>query len=120
MVRGHVPVMELVRRADEIIVPSVVVAELRFGFALGERQEENELLLSRFLHDRRVAVVYPDELTTDAYLSVAVFARRHGKQLSQNDTWIAALAVRHDGVLVSYDRDFLGLSGLSGFQLEYL
>ena len=56
--------VERLRRADEIVVPFVVLGELRAGFAGGARSGENEANLVRFLDSRRVDLVFADEDTT--------------------------------------------------------
>ena len=62
--RGLPEAVERLRRADEILVPFVVVGELRAGFAGGARTEQNEANLVRFLDSRRVDLVFADEDTT--------------------------------------------------------
>lgn len=104
--RGQVDMAKLVIEADEILLPQVCVAELRYGFAIGSRQLENEKLLVRFLSSAKVRQVFPNDLTTDHYIEQAVHMRKNGKQLSHHDLWIAALAEQHEATLVTFDEDF--------------
>src|SRR5665213_1669702 len=91
MLKGNKVVADILKSAETIFLPSVVIAELRYGFMLGARQEENEKLLSRFVANNKIRVILPDNATTDYFANIAVFARKKGIQLSTHDLWIAAL-----------------------------
>jgi predicted nucleic acid-binding protein len=110
LLRGHKKVGEVVRNADELYMPNVVIAELEYGFRLGNKQPENEKLLSRFVSNKKVHVLLPDNATTSYFVNIAVFAHKKGVQLSSHDIWIAALAEQWDAILVSFDKDFEHLS----------
>ena len=47
--RGLPAVVEVVKHAEAVFLPFVVVAELRAGFAVGKRGAENERILQRFI-----------------------------------------------------------------------
>jgi tRNA(fMet)-specific endonuclease VapC len=87
-------------------MPNVVIAELRYGFRLGTKQEENERLLTRFVANEKIRVILPDNATTDYFVNIAMFARKKGVQLSTHDIWIAALTEQWDATLVTFDNDF--------------
>ncbi|HEY1645664.1 MAG TPA: PIN domain-containing protein [Candidatus Saccharimonadales bacterium] len=106
LVRGHPKVAEVVKEATTILIPNVTIAELNYGFRLGSRQLENEKLLSKFLANRRVTVLLPDNATTDYFVNIAVYARKKGIQLSTHDIWIAALSEQWEATLVTFDNDF--------------
>ncbi|HUD81354.1 MAG TPA: PIN domain-containing protein [Patescibacteria group bacterium] len=110
LLRGHKKVGEVVRNADELYVPNVVIAELEYGFRLGNKQPENEKLLTRFVSNKKVHVLLPDNATTSYFVNIAVFAHKTGVQLSSHDIWIAALAEQWGVILVSFDKDFEHLS----------
>jgi predicted nucleic acid-binding protein len=101
--RGNEEAAQVFRTASEIHVPLIVVAELRAGFAHGDRRAHNEKILTRFLSTDRVHVVVPDEQTTHFYAEVYLQLRRRGRPIPTNDIWIAALVLQHD--LVLFDRD---------------
>ena len=96
----------LTEHADAVLLPFVVVAELRAGFALGGHGAENERVLRRFLMKPGVAVLYADDATTHHYASVFRQLRRQGTPIPTNDLWIAALVLQHDLVLCARDRHF--------------
>ncbi|MGH7550083.1 MAG: PIN domain-containing protein, partial [Gemmatimonadota bacterium] len=47
--RGEARVVELIDRAEWIGMPAIALGELRVGFLLGSRREENEETLRAFL-----------------------------------------------------------------------
>lgn len=104
--KGLPDAVDRVRRADEILVPFVVVGELRAGFAAGVRSLQNEAALVRFLDSRRVDLVFADEETTHHYARLFYQLRRQGTPIPTNDLWIAALVVQHQVHLYARDTHF--------------
>lgn len=106
LARGVPKVVELVEHAEGVILPFVVLAELRAGFSLGRRGAENERILSRFLAKEGVETLFPDEQTTRHYASVYRQLRGQGTPIPTNDLWIAALVLQHELVLCDRDSHF--------------
>jgi tRNA(fMet)-specific endonuclease VapC len=104
--KGLPEAVDRLRRADEILVPFVVLGELRAGFAGGARTGENEANLVRFLDSRRVDLVFADEDTTHHYARLFHQLRRQGTPIPTNDLWIAALVVQHELHLFARDAHF--------------
>jgi tRNA(fMet)-specific endonuclease VapC len=106
LVAGDQEVVRAVETAEAVFLPLIALAELRAGFAAGTKQAENERVLRRFLLKGGVEVLSPDEQTTHHYAQVFTQLRRQGTPIPTNDIWIAALALQHDLVLCSRDRQF--------------
>jgi tRNA(fMet)-specific endonuclease VapC len=104
--RGEPKTVALVRAADRLAVPFIVLAELRAGFAVETAGRRNEAGLTRFLASSRVDVQYADEQTTHHYANLFSQLRRQGTPIPTNDIWIAALVLQHDLVLLTEDRHF--------------
>lgn len=104
--RGDGDVVALVERAEAVLVPFVVLAELRAGFALGTSGAENERTLARFLLEPGVRVVFATDATTRAYASLYRQLRGQGTPIPSNDLWIAALVVEHGAALCTRDAHF--------------
>jgi tRNA(fMet)-specific endonuclease VapC len=104
--RGDAAVVTLVERAEEVLLPFIVLAELRAGFSVGTRGAENERVLRRFLMKRGVTVLFADEQTIEQYVSLFRQLRRQGTPIPTNDLWIAALVLQHGLVLCARDRHF--------------
>jgi len=97
------------RIAARICVPFIVVAELRAGFAVGTRGEENGRVFEQFLHRQRVEVILPTMETTRHYANLYRQLRTAGTPIPTNDLWIAAIVVQHELSLYSRDSHFEAL-----------
>ncbi len=104
--RGDREVVQVISSADAVVLPFIVVAELRAGFLGGSRTTDNERNLTKFLRKDRVSVLFPDDATTHLYAALHIDLRRAGTPIPTNDLWIAALVLQHDLVLFSRDRHF--------------
>jgi tRNA(fMet)-specific endonuclease VapC len=104
--KGVSETVEVLETADVIVLPFVVLAELRAGFLLGRRQAENERALHTLLLKDGVEVVYADDQTTHHYASVYRQLRRQGTPIPTNDMWLAALVLQHNLALHARDRHF--------------
>lgn len=64
--RKHQAAVQLVESAESLYLTPIVLGELRAGFLLGKRGEENERALREFLQSPRVSIlVIDDELRVD-------------------------------------------------------
>jgi tRNA(fMet)-specific endonuclease VapC len=107
--KGVEGTVALVSTAEAVLIPFVVVAELRAGFAFGKRAAENERVLRRFLLKDGVDVLYADEQTTHYYAAAYRQLRLQGTPIPTNDLWIAALVLQHNLQLHDRDRHFAHL-----------
>jgi len=104
--KGELATTELLEEADAVVLPFVVLAELRAGFMLGRRQTENENALRRFLLKDGVDVLFADDQTTHHYGAVFRQLRKQGTPIPTNDMWLAALVLQHNLALHARDRHF--------------
>lgn len=104
--RGLEDVVETLEAATTVVVPFVVLGELRAGFAVGTRGTQNERVLRRFLAKPGVETLFADDQTTYHYASVYRQLRAQGTPIPTNDMWIAALVLQHGLALCARDRHF--------------
>ncbi len=104
---------ETITTASEVLVPVIVLGELRYGFHGAKRGAENEVKLRQFLLDPVVRVIVVGEATSRSYAVLKHFLRRVGNQIPENDIWIAALAVEHLVPVVTADAHFDALPQVS-------
>lgn len=104
--RGVAETAALVEEAEQVVLPFVVVGELRAGFAHGRRQVDNERVLRRFLLKGGVAVLFADDQTTHHYASVFRQLRKQGTPIPTNDMWLASLVLQHSLALHARNRHF--------------
>lgn len=110
--RGNAEAMAIVRSADVLAIPVVVVGELLAGFGLGRREHRNRAELSAFLRSPRVRVLDFTVATADRYAAVLRRLRDLGRPIPTNDLWIAASALEHGMSLFTRDAHFDDIIGL--------
>jgi tRNA(fMet)-specific endonuclease VapC len=110
--RGDKRLREWFRSDNEIIVPIIVVGELRAGFAAGSKRKENEDLLQKFLDSPNVNIATITDTTTNMYAEVYLRLRQNGKPIGTNDMWIAAIALEQDNILLTLDGGFSDIPDL--------
>jgi tRNA(fMet)-specific endonuclease VapC len=110
--QGEAGAVRAVRQAEQVLMPFVVVGELRAGFACGTRSRQNEATLTRFLAQAEVDILFADDATTHFYAQVFRQLREQGTPIPGNDLWIAALAIQHGLAIATRDRHFRHLPQL--------
>lgn len=99
---------------DRIVTCTIARGEVLFGLSRlpkGKRRMELEQKGHRLLNVFE-CVAIPSE-AGDFYADVKLACYRQGLALDENDLWIAATALALGATLVSRDRDFMGIQGLS-------
>ena len=111
--RAHPAVAERVRRADQVLVSTVVAGELLFGFRNGSQYEANRRDLEDFLASPHVSLLPVTLVTAERFGRIAAALRRKGRPLPTNDIWIAAHAMESGADLLSFDGHFEQIDGLA-------
>jgi tRNA(fMet)-specific endonuclease VapC len=104
--KGVPGTVALLEQAEAVILPFVVLGELRAGFVHGRRPAENEPTLRRFLMKDGVSVLFADDQTTHHYASVFRQLRKQGTPIPTNDMWLASLVLQHNLALHARDKHF--------------
>ena len=104
--RGESRVVEHLDRAQWVGVPSVVIGELRAGFLIGRRSDENIGELEEFLRHPAVEVVAVDRDVAQIYGEIFAELRARGRPVPTNDIWIAASATRAGATVLTFDTHF--------------
>lgn len=110
--RGEEETLAILRRAERLLLPAVVLGELLAGFAAGDKEAANREELARFLESPRVDGVAVTDATADHYALVFAGLRRKGRPIPSNDLWIAASALEHGAALLTQDAHFAEVEGL--------
>lgn len=111
--RGDESVASIVRASEEVAVPAVVVGELLYGFRRGTRYDRNVRELRDFVERAHVRFTPVTWTTADRYSRIASALRTKGQPIPTNDIWIAAHAMECGADLISFDRHFANVDGLS-------
>jgi tRNA(fMet)-specific endonuclease VapC len=101
-----------VRASEGVVLSSVVLGELLFGFRNGSRYDWNRARLDAFVATRHVTVVPVTLATAERFGLVAAQLRRRGTPIPTNDIWIAAHAMETGATLLSFDAHFERVDGL--------
>lgn len=104
--RNSAEAVTAIQQASELLLPTIVLGELQFGFELGSRTKQNQQDLNTFLGSPRATIVDVTEQTSKFYANLAVYLRQQGKPIPSNDVWIAALAMQHGATLLTADKHF--------------
>ncbi|SRR5258708_15826625 len=98
--------------AGEIIVSTIVIGELYFGFKRGRNERKNLEILYKFLSDSKVKVLKISSQTAKIYSDVKHSLKEKGSPIPENDIWIAACAIETDSTLITFDKHFLSIENL--------
>ncbi len=101
--KGHAEVKLALQKAEEIVLNSVVLGELKAGFRAGDRFRKNERELQIFFSSSRVRFVDMTQETAERYALIVHFLRKAGTPIPTNDIWIAASAMEHGLRVVTTD-----------------
>ncbi len=112
LMRGQEQVAELVRMSEEVLLSTVALGELMYGFRNGSYFERNSEELQSFLDSPFVSLVPVGHVTADRYSRIATALRAKGRPIPTNDIWIAAHAMETGADLVSADKHFEHIEGI--------
>ena len=111
--RGEPQVTELIDGAEWIGMPVITLGELHMGFALGNRQGENEQILQEFLAEPTVSTLDIDASVARIFGELIADLRKAGTPLPTNDVWIAAQTVREGATVLTFDQYFRNMPRVS-------
>ena len=117
LMRGRSEVAERVRKAERVLMSTIVVGELMFGFRNGTPFQQSIDLLESFLANRYVTIVPVTLTTADRFGRIAASLRTKGRPIPTNDIWIAAHTLETGADLLSYDEHFSVVDGLTWIPL---
>lgn len=112
LMRGLPSVVDKVRNAEQVLLSTIVIGELLYGFRHGGRYQKNLEILQRFLETPHVELLPATYVTADRFSLLAAALRRKGKPIPTNDIWIAAHTLEAGADLLSYDNHFSLIDGL--------
>jgi tRNA(fMet)-specific endonuclease VapC len=91
---------------EDILLPSIVLGELTYGFMKGSRQRFNEKKLQEFIRKLQVEIIDVNHKVARKYGIIYLSLVNKGNKLPINDVWIAACCMETGGTLVTRDRHF--------------
>ena len=106
IMRGDDALLRALEDTQAILMASVVVGELEYGFRYGNRYTANRRQLDSFLSQPFVSFLTVTRDTTRHYGQIMSALRAAGTKIPTNDAWIAALARENDAGLWTHDAHF--------------
>lgn len=111
LAEGELGLEPILRRATQVAIPVIVLGEYRYGISQSRNHIHYEQWLAEYLPSFRILDV--DERTTISYSAVRRELKKAGTPIPSNDVWIAALCRQHSLPLLSRDRHFDAVSGIT-------
>jgi tRNA(fMet)-specific endonuclease VapC len=112
MRRGHQGLRRLLRRYDELLLSTIVLGELLYGFRCGEKLKSNIEEIEDFMQEPFVSILPVDARSADRYSRVASSLRSRGKPIPTNDIWIGSQALQAGADIITFDEHFDHIEGL--------
>ncbi len=85
----------------DVVISSLVLAELLYGARASARAAENIERLKQFL--QIVSVADFDQASAESYSHIRLALRRKGRPIGEVDTLIAAIALANNATLVTHN-----------------
>ena len=118
LMRGEQEIASRIRGAKQILLSAIVVGELFYGFRYGSRYDLNLAEFREFIRNPLVRLLPVSFVTAELFGHISAELRSRGALIPSNDIWIAAHAIETDSDLLSYDRHFERVQGLSWQALQ--
>jgi tRNA(fMet)-specific endonuclease VapC len=114
MLKGNSTIAATLGKYDIVLLPLTTLAELRAGHKGGSKEQDNEKILNEFMIQPTVETICADDTTTRHYAELFFIAKTAGRALSNNDIWVASLALQFGADLLTSDKDFEVFVGTIG------
>ena len=110
--RGNLSAQSILKKAEEILISPIVIAEILIGFKLGTKEVQNKNEFYEFLDSPRLSVFEIGEMTVEHYSNIFLQLKISGEPITTNNIWIAASAMENGMPLTTYDKHFSNIQGL--------
>jgi predicted nucleic acid-binding protein len=104
LVEGVPSLEPILRKAEQLAIPVIVLGEYRYGIWQSRNREHYQQWLQEYLPKFRILDI--EDRTTIPYTAVRTELKKAGTPIPSNDVWIAALCRQHSLPIVSRDRHF--------------
>jgi predicted nucleic acid-binding protein len=91
---------------QSILIPSVVLGELFFGFMKGTRQQFNEKKLQQVVNRLKIEIIDVNTDVARKYAMIYLSLQKRVMKIPINDVWIAACCMEVGGTLLTRDKHF--------------
>ena len=110
LAEGESALESILRKANRVAIPVIVLGEYRYGISRSREQKRYEEWLTEYVP--KFLILDIDERTTVPYAAIRSELKRAGTPIPSNDVWIAALCRQHSLPLLTRDRHFDAVPGI--------
>ena len=104
-------VIKSLQKQAKTFIPSIVLGELFYGAYNSINISEN---ITRIENLASTGMIIPcDEITAKVYGDIKARLKKDGTMIPENDIWIAAIAIQHGMSIVSRDKHFGRIHGIT-------
>jgi tRNA(fMet)-specific endonuclease VapC len=96
----------LATQSTEMLLPTIVMGELFYGFMKGSRSRYNEEKFHHFVTTLEVSIIQVNEDVARKYAIIFSDLTNKGTLIPINDVWIAACSMSTGGTLLTRDHHF--------------
>lgn len=111
LVEGDLTLQPILGKANRVAIPVITLGEYRYGISQSHDRVRYEQWLASYLPGFQILDI--NEQTTFSYSAVRSELKKAGKPIPSNDIWIAALCRQYSLPLLSRDRHFDAVPGLT-------
>lgn len=108
---GEEAILDVLLPAGQLILPIIVIGEYKQGVLRSRHRDQLMEWLNTTIREVRLGLI--TLTTTDMYAKVRLMTGDKGEPIPTNDAWIAALALEHELPVLSRDRHFDVVDGLT-------
>lgn len=109
--RGDQQTISRIKLIKEVKIPVIVLGELYFGANKSNQTSKRLKQIARL--EELVTILNITKSTTRSYGVIKDQLRLKGKPIPENDIWIASLALEHNLILLTKDKHFEYIDGIS-------
>jgi tRNA(fMet)-specific endonuclease VapC len=111
LAEGESALEAILSKAALVAIPVIALGEYRYGISQSRHRKYYEQWLNEYLPKFRLLTV--DDQTTIAYSTVRTELKKAETPIPSNDVWIAALCRQHSLPVLSRDRHFDVVTGIT-------
>ncbi len=110
LAEGEPSLEPLLRKAEQIAIPVIVLGEYRYGVSHSRNRQRYEQWIEESLKGFRILEI--ERRTAVLYAAVRTELRKAGTPIPSNDVWIAALCRQHALPILTRDLHFDLVAGI--------
>ena len=109
--KGESGIADKLDETEGVYIPAIVAGELHYGAQYSTHVERNIQSINRVI--ARYEVLQVGVATAAVYGTLKAALKKKGKPIPENDIWIAAIATQYSLPLITRDKHFNEIDGLT-------